>query len=145
LEIAGDGACAEELRRLVKELGISDVVRLLGEVQDVPGLLARGSVFALSSLTEGISLTIMEAMASGLPVVATRVGGNPEVVKDGETGLLVPVGDADALAAALLKLWRDSALRHEMGAAGRARIEEHFDVRKMVAAYEEIYRGNSPG
>jgi glycosyltransferase involved in cell wall biosynthesis len=78
-------------------------------------------------------------MATGLPVVATRVGGNPEVVAEGQTGLLVPPADPAALAAALLELWRDPDRRRAMGRAGRARVEACFDVAKMVAAYENLY------
>jgi glycosyltransferase involved in cell wall biosynthesis len=87
-----------------------------------------------------VSLTLLEAMACGLPVVATRVGGNVEVVPDGEAGLLVPAGDTGALADALLRLWTDPALAARMGRAGRRRVEAHFDVRVMVAAYEALYR-----
>lgn len=143
LDVAGDGVCMVELKRLVCELKLECTVHLLGQVRDIPSLLARGSVFALSSLTEGVSLTILEAMATGLPVVATRVGGNPEVIADGETGLLVPPGDPASLAAALLALRRDPARRRHMGEAGRARVEAHFDVRKMVAAYEAMYLDGS--
>src|SRR5262249_35825678 len=114
--------------------------RFLGEVRDVPGLLARASLFVLPSYTEGISLTLLEAMARGLPVVATRVGGNPEVVEGGETGLLVPARDAEALAAAVLDLQRGPERGGRMGAAGRRRVEEHFDVRRMVANYEALSR-----
>jgi glycosyltransferase involved in cell wall biosynthesis len=139
LEIAGDGACLTDLRRLVEELDLGDAVRLLGQVRDIPALLARGSIFTLASLTEGVSLTILEAMATGLPVVTTRVGGNPEVVAEGETGLLVPPGDPAALAAALLELWQNPNRREAMGRAGRRRVEECFEVRKVIAAYEALY------
>ena len=118
IEVAGDGQCLPELRRLVAELGLEGQVLLLGEVGDVAGLLARGRLFVLPSRSEGISLTLLEAMACGLPVVATRVGGTPEVVVDGETGLLVPPGDPAALADAILR----SAARPRGGAAhGRGR------------------------
>jgi glycosyltransferase involved in cell wall biosynthesis len=140
LEIAGDGPAADSVRGLVAELKLGHAVTLLGQVKDIPSLLARGSIFTLSSLTEGVSLTLLEAMASGLPVVATRVGGNPEVVDDGVTGLLVPPADPPLLAAALLALWGDPRKREELGRAGRARVEALFDVRNMVAAYEELYR-----
>ena len=93
VEVAGDGPCRAELERLVVELGLQHRVLFLGEVHDVPSLLARGSLFVLPSRSEGISLTLLEAMACGLPVVATRVGGTPEVVLDGESGLLVPPGN----------------------------------------------------
>src|SRR5579872_6986653 len=83
-------------------------------------------------------------MATGLAVVATKVGGNPEVVVDGATGLLVPPRDPAALAAALLRLRRDAGERARMGQAGRARVEEHFDVRRMVASYENLYAACGP-
>ncbi len=144
LEIAGDGVCMPALKDLIDQLGISDQsVRLLGPVQDIPGLLSRASVFALSSLTEGVSLAIMEAMASGLPVVATRVGGNPEVIADGETGLLVPHSDPESFATALLALWQNPNERQRMGDRGRLRATEQFDVRRMIASYERLYRANT--
>lgn len=142
LEIAGDGLCGDDLRRLIAELSLDGVVQLLGQVRDVPSVLARGSIFALSSLTEGISLAILEAMAAGLPIVATRVGGNTEVVIDGHTGLLVPASDPDTLASALLELWQNPDRRKALGQAGRARVETVFDVRNMVRAYEDIYLEN---
>jgi glycosyltransferase involved in cell wall biosynthesis len=144
LEIAGDGVCLPDLRARAAELGLNERVRFLGEVRDVPSLLARASVFVLSSLTEGISLTLLEAMARGLPVVATRVGGNPEVVADGETGLLVPPRDPAALAAALLRVRRDPDHARELGRAGRRRVEAHFDVCRMVADYESLYLQTTP-
>jgi glycosyltransferase involved in cell wall biosynthesis len=140
LEIAGDGPCRDDLHRLTGELSLAGTARFLGQVRDVPGLLARAGLFVLSSLSEGISLTLLEAMASGLPVVATRVGGNPEVVLDGQTGWLVPPADPDALAAALLELWGNPEAGRQRGAEGRCRVEQHFDVRGMVAAYEAMYR-----
>jgi glycosyltransferase involved in cell wall biosynthesis len=112
-------------------------------VQDIPALLARAGMFVLSSLSEGVSLTLLEAMASGLPVVATRVGGNPEVVADGCTGRLVPCADPEALAAAVLALWRDPEAGQRMGIEGRSRVERHFNVTGMVAAYETLYRGGN--
>ncbi len=141
LEIAGDGPCMAELRRTAAELGLDGRVTFHGQVRDVPALLARAGLFVLSSRTEGVSLTLLEAMAGGLAVVATRVGGNPEVVADGETGLLVPPGDPAALAAALLRLRGNEWERRRMGQAGRSRVERCFDVSRMTAAYERIYLG----
>jgi glycosyltransferase involved in cell wall biosynthesis len=141
LEIAGDGSCMAGLRRLADELGLGERVTFLGEVRDIPTLLARASLFVLPSLAEGISLTLLEAMARGLPVVATRVGGNPEVVADGQTGILVPARNPPALAAALAKIWRDPEAGQRLGAAGRSRVEKHFDIRGMVGRYEQLYRG----
>lgn len=141
LEIAGDGPCMADLRRTAAELGLDAFVHFHGQVRDVPALLARAGLFALSSRTEGVSLTLLEAMACGLAVVATRVGGNPEVVADNKTGLLVPPGDPAALARALLQLRRDNEERGRMGQAGRCRVESDFDVRRMTAAYEAMYLG----
>jgi glycosyltransferase involved in cell wall biosynthesis len=145
VEIAGDGPCLPDLRRVTEALRLTSQVRFLGQVRDVAGLLARSSLFVLPSLSEGISLTLLEAMARGLPVVATRAGGNSEVVADGSTGLLVPARDATALSAAMLRLHRDEQMARAMGQAGRRRAAECFDVRRMVAAYESLYRGQESG
>jgi glycosyltransferase involved in cell wall biosynthesis len=139
LEIAGSGPCLLTLGRLAQELRISDRIHFLGEIQDIPALLASASLFVLPSLTEGISLTLLEAMARGLPVVATNVGGTPEVVVHGETGLLVPMKSPVDLAAAILRICRDPERGRQMGRAGRRRVELNFDVRRMVAAYETLY------
>jgi glycosyltransferase involved in cell wall biosynthesis len=140
LEIAGDGPCRVDLEALIDGLGLKDRVRLLGQVRDVRSLLGRASLFVLPSVSEGVSLTLLEAMARGLAVVATRVGGNPEVVVDGDTGQLVPARNPDALADAMLALLRDPERSRRMGLAGRRRVEQVFDVRRMVADYEELYR-----
>lgn len=139
LEIAGDGPSREDLLSRVGELGLGSRVKFLGETGDVPALLARASLFVLPSQTEGISLTLLEAMGSGLPVIATRVGGNPEVVEHGVTGLLAPSRDPEALADAVLQLRREPERAAAMGAAGRARAEAFFDVGHMVARYEKLY------
>jgi sugar transferase (PEP-CTERM/EpsH1 system associated) len=115
-------------------------VHLLGNRTDVARLLQASDVFALASLNEGISNTILEAMATGLPVVATRVGGNPELIAEGETGRFFAPGDDAALAAALLGYLADPALRRAHGLAGRARCEERFGVDAMVRAYEAVWR-----
>jgi glycosyltransferase involved in cell wall biosynthesis len=141
LQIAGDGPLREELTALSKKLSLDSHVQFLGMVRDVPALLQRASLYVLSSISEGVSLTILEAMARGLPIVATRVGGTPEAVRDGANGLLVPPGDPRSLAVSLLRLWRDDTLARRLGEAGRLRVLEHFDVRRMVARYEQVYRG----
>jgi glycosyltransferase involved in cell wall biosynthesis len=122
-------------------------VRFLGEVADIPGLLARASIFVLSSLTEGISVCLLEAMARGLPVVATRVGGNPELVIENNTGLLVPPGSPEELAQAILLLRGDPARACAFGQAGRERVQKFFDARCMVSQYERLYSAwpGSPG
>ena len=145
LEVAGDGPCLPNLRELVEELGLTRRVTFLGRVNDVAGLLARASVFVLPSLTEGVSLTILEAMARGLPVVATRVGGNPEVVVDGETGLLVPAQSPAALAEAMRRVLAEPIFGRALGLAGRKRVEACFNVRSMVQQYEALYQGPKSG
>jgi glycosyltransferase involved in cell wall biosynthesis len=139
VEIAGDGVCMPILRQRARELALEGHVRFLGQLRDVPALLRRARLFVLSSISEGISLTLLEAMARGLPVVATRVGGNPEVVVDRETGLLVPARDPVELAQALLQLHRDPDACRRMGFAARERVEGCFDVRLMVQEYELLY------
>jgi glycosyltransferase involved in cell wall biosynthesis len=139
LKIAGNGPCRQEISRLISQLGLAERVELLGEIRDVSGLLGQASCFVLSSQTEGISLTLLEAMSSGLPVIATRVGGNPEVVADGETGILVPAENPEVLAQALMKLLGDADLSRRMGQAGRLRVERRFEVHRMVAEYEQFY------
>jgi glycosyltransferase involved in cell wall biosynthesis len=140
LAIAGSGPCEQELKALAASLQLGNIVEFLGEVHDVPALLRRASLFVLPSITEGLPLTVLEAMACGLPVVATSVGGTPEAISQGKTGLLVPSGDADALASAMLRIHSHPGEARAMGTAGRQRVESLFDVRRMVSQYETIYR-----
>ena len=137
LQIAGDGPRRDALLRQAEPLG--DAVRFLGEVRDIPSLLTGARFFVLPSRTEGVSLTLLEAMARGLATVACRVGGNPEVVADGTTGILVPPRDPPELARALSALWTRPDSCATMGGAGRRRVEALFDVRRMVAEYEALY------
>ncbi|MBX3441531.1 MAG: glycosyltransferase [Planctomyces sp.] len=139
LRIVGDGVERPALERLTLELGLEGVVAFLGERQDVPALLPQAGFFVTSSRTEGVSLTLLEAMSVGLPVVATAVGGNPEVVTDGRTGLLAPPRQPQELARAMLDMCRRQDRWPEMGRAGRERVENHFDVRKTVENYETLY------
>ena len=115
------------------------VVELLGERDDVPEQLAASDVFALASRSEGMPVSVLEAMAAGLPVVATAVGGIPELVVDGETGLLVPASDEGALAEALRRVLGDADLRRRLGATGRRRVEEEFDLPRFRQAHVELY------
>lgn len=137
--IAGRGALAEALREEARRLGIEDGVRLLGFRADVPRVLAALDVFALPSLSEGLPLAAIEAMAAGRPVVATDVGGAREVVTDGVTGFLVPAGDPASLADRLVAILRDPALAARLGAAGRARAAGEFSVARMVDRYAQLY------
>jgi glycosyltransferase involved in cell wall biosynthesis len=139
VEVAGGGPCLDDLKRLAARLNVGDRIAFLGEVRDVRALLCHARFFVLSSRSEGIPLTVLEAMACGLPVVATRVGGLPEVVEEGVTGLLVPPADPAALADAIVRLCNDPFGRERMGRAGGRRAEELFDVRRMVAQYEALY------
>jgi glycosyltransferase involved in cell wall biosynthesis len=137
--IVGDGPDLPRLEEAIRSGGLSDAVRLARERHDVPRLLAAADVFVLASRSEGHPVSVLEAMAAGLPVVASRVGGVPEQVVDGETGLLVDPGDPEPLAAALERLTDDPALRRRLGAAGRARAEERFDLEPFRRAHLELY------
>lgn len=140
LELVGDGERRKELEHLTAELGLGNAVRFHGSQADVRPFLAGADAFVLSSVSEGIALTLLEAMAAGLPVVATDVGGNREVVIPGETGFLVPARDPVALARALITLLSDPPRAARFGAAGRARVLTNFALDRAVAAYETLYR-----
>lgn len=139
LILVGDGAERCRLDEIVRNERLQDHVQLLGERRDIPELLAQSGFFVSSSLTEGVSLTLLEAMAVGLPVLATSVGGNPEVVVNGETGRLVAPGDPAALAAGIVEMCRRRNEWQAMGRAGRRRVENHFDIRRMMEQYESLY------
>lgn len=136
--IVGDGPERGALEALAAELGIADSVVFTGYRSDVRALMAAFDVYLNTSTYEGVSLTILEAMASSLPVVATPVGGNPEVVIDQETGLLVP-GNARAIADAISLLCLDTRRRRLMGDAGRWRVIRHFSIARMVDDYASAY------
>jgi glycosyltransferase involved in cell wall biosynthesis len=137
---AGEGPEREYLTSRIVELGLQDRVHLLGHRLDVPAVLARSTAACLCSSAEGLSNALMEAMASRLPVVATRVGGNPELVRDGENGWLVPPGDAPALAARLTELLRARDDAKSMGLRGRRRVEVELSMEKMADGHGAIYR-----
>ena len=137
--IVGDGPDRAAIEAEIERLGLEDSVRLAGERADVPELLADSDVFVLSSRSEGLPVSVLEAMAAGLPVVASRVGGLDELVVDGETGILVPSGDHEALAAALTRMVEDRGLRRRFGGAGRSRAEALFDLAAFRRAHVDLY------
>lgn len=139
LELAGEGPLRGDLEKQALNLGIAGQVRFLGNVSNVAERLSHARLFVLPSFTEGISLTLLEAMSVGLPVVATQVGGNPEVVHPAQTGLLVPSNDSQSLAEAIERVWNDPPFGSLLGQAGRSRVESQFDIRAMVARYERLY------
>jgi sugar transferase (PEP-CTERM/EpsH1 system associated) len=139
LAIAGDGPCRADLVARVSALGLDSRVHLLGERADVPTVLRALDVFVLPSIAEGISNTILEAMATGLPVVATRVGGNPELVEDGITGTLVPRQQPRALASAIEAYLSDGRMLVTHGQAARRRAVERFGLVTMRDAYAALY------
>jgi len=140
LLIVGAGELEADLRREAGELEIASLVRFMGERTDVADLLHASDAFVLSSDSEANSLAVMEAMAAGLPVVCTRVGGNPELVVDGVHGLMVAKGDAAGLTEALEKIVADADARVEMGKCGSARARECFDSSMMVYEYTRLYQ-----
>lgn len=138
--VAGDGRERARLESLADELGVRPRVVFLGEVADVPGLLKRCSVGALlPKRNEGLSNTILEYMAAGLPVVATDCGGNRELVRDGDSGCVVPSGDPQAAAAVLLGLLRDPARATALGREGRSRVEREHALGAVVDQFEALY------
>ncbi len=139
LQIVGDGPERSTIEQKIAELNLENHIELLGERHDVPELLSQAGFFVSATRTEGISLTLLEAMAVGLPIVTTAVGGNPEVVLDGRTGRLVPAGDPLSLAREMIDMCADRGSWTLMGLLGRQRVEENFEIRKMIGCYEMLY------
>jgi len=139
LAIVGDGPLRERLAQKARDAGVSELVWFPGARNDIPELMRSFDVFALSSIAEGTPVTLLEAMACGVPVVATNVGGIPEVVQDGVNGALVPASNAQALAEALRRYVDDPARVAAHGAAAREKIERHYSVAAMVGAYTALY------
>ncbi len=136
---AGRGQLETALKEQVSRLGLDKRVHFLGLRQDIPRILALLDVFVLPSLSEGLSMAILEAMMAGKPVIATRVGGNPEIVVDGETGLLVPSKDSPPLAASLIKLLTNTPQATQFAQNGKRRAEDQFSLQTMVSAYQSLY------
>ena len=140
LLMVGDGALRAPAQTLLDAAGEAANAWLPGSRDDVAALLQEMDVFALSSRREGISNTVLEAMASGVPLVASATGGNLELIEDGRTGMLVPAADSDAITRALLAYASDDEMRERHGRAARARAEREYSLRRMLADYESLYR-----
>jgi glycosyltransferase involved in cell wall biosynthesis len=140
LLMVGDGPLRGELEVLTTELDLIGRVHFLGVRNDIPDVLRVADIFALTSVSEAASLTLMEAMATGLPVVVTDVGGNSELVQEGIEGFLVPRGNSNAIASAILRILNDPARATAMGAAGRARAEQRYRIHRTIGDYLGLYR-----
>ena len=134
-----DPAYLEQLHALSRSLGVADVVTFTGLRADVPAVLGAADVAVMPSLNEALSNVLLESMAAGAPVVATRVGGTPEALMDGDTGLLVPPGDAGAITGAVSRLLDDRELARRLGCAARRLVAARFSVQRMVSATEDVY------
>ncbi|GHU37885.1 glycosyl transferase family 1 [Betaproteobacteria bacterium] len=139
LVMIGDGPLRKESLAILEEAGCADLAWLPGERNDVPEVLRGLDCFVLPSLAEGISNTILEAMASGLPVVATDVGGNGELIEEGKTGKLIPVNDVSAMASEIVSLAGQRAHARQLGLAGREAVERKYSLTAMVAHYQSLY------
>jgi sugar transferase (PEP-CTERM/EpsH1 system associated) len=139
LLMVGEGPLRAECQQLLQDAGVAHLAWLPGERADVPDVMCALDCFVLPSKAEGISNTILEAMSAGLPVVATAVGGNPELVVADQTGVLLPAGDVPALAAALMQLANNPALARRWGEAGQARAQQQHSLAAMVGRYEALY------
>lgn len=135
----GDGPLLNDLRRLHAELGLDDVVVFTGFREDIPAVMRSLDIYVSSSTVEGFSLTTVEAMAAGVPVVATRSGGPEDILRDGETGVLVPARSSEALAEALEGLARDPGRRHRLASAAKRIAAERYTIEGMVRGYEDVY------
>lgn len=140
LRLVGDGPERARVEALVRDLGLEASVEFLGERIDLPAVLRESDVFLLPSETESFGLAALEALACGVPVVASRVAGIPEVVADGEVGLLAPVGDVSGMATHVVRLLGDRALLERFSRAARRHVEAHFQLEPMVSRYEALYR-----
>jgi glycosyltransferase involved in cell wall biosynthesis len=138
--IAGRGELEDDLKRQIQALGLEGRVFLLGYRKDIPALLSAADLFCMPSLNEAFGYSLVEAMAAELPVVASAVGGIPEVLRHEHEGLLVPPGDSDALAAAIERLWHQPELRKNMGAEGAATVKQRFDLSIMLRQTEQLLK-----
>ncbi len=142
--LVGDGPQFGAVKQLLETHGLDEAVRLTGFRSDARQLVQCMDLFVLSSFSEGTSMALLEAMASGVPAAVTAVGGNPEIVVAGETGWVVPSGAVAALTAAVLEAAADESLRQEFGRAGRQRFEDHFTFGRMLGCYRDLYHSMMP-
>ena len=145
LLLAGDGPMLSDMQRLTVELGIASNVRFLGHREDVPDLFAAADCALLTSRSEGVPQAVTQGLGCGLPTIATRVGGVPELIEDGKTGILVEAEDIDAIAEALGKFVVDTAFARRLGEAGQAHVFKHFSREAMLDATERLYGELIPG
>jgi len=145
LVLVGDGALRQACQALIDDAGLHDLAWMAGERADVPDVMRSLDCFVLPSLAEGISNTILEAMACGLPVIATAVGANAELITSGVTGLVVPAADPQRLADAIAHMAGDPTAAAEMGRQGRLTVEQRYSLPSMLAAYESLYERLLPG
>ncbi|NIM03269.1 glycosyltransferase [bacterium] len=138
--IAGEGPLRREIEILIRKLSLEEKVKLLGFRQDVPEILSLLDLFVMSSSWEGLGTSLLDALASRVPVVSTNVGGIPEIVKDGVNGILVPPGNPGALARAIISLIRNRALAEQMAEEGFQLVNKKFSVDRMVQDTKKIYR-----
>ncbi len=140
LLIAGDGPLRSSTEQLATQMGVSDRVRFLGRRKDVPDLMAAADAYVMSSAWEGLPMVLLEASAAGVPIVATDVGGNNEIVRNGVSGFLVPAKNSDALADAMLRMEELSPeSRRSQGLAGRDYVSKHYSLSSVVDQWEQIY------
>lgn len=142
--VIGDGPLRQQAEEHARRVGVAGRTTFAGLRQDVPDLLPGLDAMCFSSTREGLSIAMLEAMAAGVPVVATRVGGNPELIDSDATGFLVPVGDTAALAERLTRVLRDRALAEGIRHAARERVRQRFSLDAMVRAHEALYLGEGP-
>jgi glycosyltransferase involved in cell wall biosynthesis len=141
LEIIGDGPMRDQIVSQIKDLGLNNNIKLINSVKydDIPRKIQEWDAFVITSNWEGFGLVIIEAMACGLPVIATGVDAIPEIVIDGETGLLVEPGNSEAISKCIIELYHDRKKIQQYGAAGRRRVEEHFTIENFIKQLDEIY------
>jgi glycosyltransferase involved in cell wall biosynthesis len=141
LLLVGHGSLQQETESLAQSLGLGDRIRFLGVRSDVPEVMAAADGYVMSSAWEGMPIALLEAAAAGLPIVATRVGGNHEVVRDGESGFLVPPRDSEALGQAMLRLMEQTPeRRRDMGERGREHVRVHYGLGRVVERWQDLYR-----